>query len=92
MQTKMRWSVKDGQALRKARRSFGLSQARLGGVVGVTSSRICEIETVKFPGGRVCAPAQKLADRIAAHLAKLAERAKKRSSCTPCAPDARRDG
>ncbi len=78
MNTKMRWSVKDGQALKKTRRSFGLSQARLGSIVGVTSSRICEIETVKFPCGRVCTPAQKLADKIAAHLDKLAVRAQKR--------------
>lgn len=77
MQKKMKWTTKDGQALRKARKAFGISQARLGSVVGVTSSRICEIETVKFPGGRICTPAQKLADRIANHFAKLAERASK---------------
>ena len=77
MQKKMKWTTKDGQSLRKARKVFGLSQAGLGRVVGVTSSRICEIETVKFPGGRVCTPAQKLADRIANHLSKLADRASK---------------
>lgn len=78
MEKKMRWSVKDGQALRKVRKSWGLSQARLGGYVGVTSSRICEIETVKFPGGRVCTPAQKLADKIQSHFSALTKRAQKR--------------
>ena len=78
MQKKMSWTTADGARLRKARKAFGLSQARLGRVVGVTSSRICEIETVKFPGGRVCTPAQKLADKIANHLTGLARRAEKR--------------
>lgn len=77
MDKKMKWSVKDGQTLRKTRKTYGMSQAQLGQKVGVTSSRICEIEKVNFPCGRKCTPAQKLADKIAAVFAarrKLADK------------------
>ena len=69
MTKRMSWTAKDGKRLRALRKSLGISQAQLGVAAGVTGSRICEIETVQFPGGRVCTPAQALADKVEGVLA-----------------------
>ena len=71
------WTEKDGKGLRSARRAFGMSQTQLGLAVGVTSSRICEIERVDFPGGRHCSPGKELGTKIAGEFAKQAKRAEK---------------
>ncbi len=75
--TRQPWTEKDGKELRSARRTFGLSQAQLGLAVGVTSSRICEIERVNFPGGRYCSPGKELGTKLGGEFAKQAKRAEK---------------
>ena len=74
MTKRIPWSVKDGKKLRAMRKSVGLSQAQLGLAAGVTGSRICEIETVDFPGGRHCSPAAALAAKIEDALRKASDR------------------
>ncbi len=70
--TRTPWTQADGKRLRKTRKDLGFSQAQLGLAVGVTSSRICEIERVDFPGGRHCSPGKALGENIANEFAKRA--------------------
>lgn len=67
------WTVEDGRKLREMRQSFGLSQSHVAVGVGVTSSRICEVEKVDFPGGRHCSPGKELGEKIASFFAHKAQ-------------------
>lgn len=71
---RMPWTKDDGQRLREMRKRFGLSQGHVATEVGVTSSRISELETVDFPSGRHCSPGKELAEKIADFFARRAAR------------------
>jgi DNA-binding XRE family transcriptional regulator len=58
------WNEEEGAKMKERRLRHGLSLAKVGRAVGVTGSRIFEIEKARASGGRRTAPSPALLERL----------------------------